>query len=246
VPGYYYVQAFSDYYIPSFYNYINKPAVFWQNADSIFISGSLSNVNVLMQRDSSVGGGKINGTVIVEGDTNNLSDAMVIAKSTDYDLWYNYSFLKDNNEFKLTNLPYGHYKLFTQKIGFNDGVSTDLQISPSSKVINGVTIPIYLSSVEDESLLPDEIKLYQNYPNPFNPTTKIRYAVPSNMKSEMSNVKLSVYDILGHEVAILVNEPKEPGHYTVDFNTSKHSSGVYFYRLFFGKFISTRKMILLK
>lgn len=254
VPGYYYVQAFSDYYIPSFYNYINKPAVFWQNADSIFIGGSLSNINVLMQRDSSVGGGKINGTVIVDGDTDNLSDAMVIAKSTDYDLWYNYSFLKDNSEFKLTNLPYGHYKLFTQKIGFNNGVSTDLQISPSSKVINGVIIPIYLSSIEDKSLLPDKIMLYQSYPNPFNPVTKIRYAVPTppssspllRGKNAVGFVSLKVYDILGNEVATLVNEQKEAGYYEVEFNASSFASGVYIYRLTSGKFISTKKMILLR
>ncbi|OGU51749.1 MAG: hypothetical protein A2315_02435 [Ignavibacteria bacterium RIFOXYB2_FULL_35_12] len=256
VPGHYFVQAFSDYYMPAYYNFANKSAVFWQQADSIYISGSLSNVNVVMARDSSVGGGRINGTVTVNSQSVNLSDVMVLAKSTDYNLWYNYGFLKDNNEFKLTNLPYGNYKLFAQKIGFNDGESTDLQITQSTKEINGVNIQIIITSAIDEKFLPDEFTLYQNFPNPFNPVTKIRYAIPSNVKRERSNVMLKVYDILGNEVATLVNEEQEPGYYEVEFSTKGGSasggnalniaSGVYFYRLTSGRFVSTKKMLMIK
>lgn len=246
-PTYYFVQGFSDYYLPSYYNYQNKPAVFWQQADSIFINGSLSNVNLMMERDSSVGGGKITGNVTVNSKLSNLSDVVVLANSTDYNLWYNYGFLKDSNEFNLTNLPYGNYKLFAQKIGFNDGVSTDLQITPATTVINGVNIPIFVSSVENENLMPMEFSLEQNYPNPFNPLTKIRYAIPLLRGDERGVfVTLKVYDILGNEAVTLVNEEKPAGYYEVEFNAASTASGVYIYRLVAGKFISTKKMLILK
>jgi len=89
--------------------------------------------------------------------------------------------------------------------------------------------------------LPTEYKLEQNYPNPFNPSTKIRYQV-----SSITAVSLKVYDILGNEIATLVNEKKEPGYYEVEFNASQFASGVYIYRLQTGNFVSTKKMMVLK
>jgi hypothetical protein len=94
---------------------------------------------------------------------------------------------------------------------------------------------------------PKEYNLEQNYPNPFNPVTKIRYTVPSNAGSRhASTVQLKVYDILGNEVATLVNEEKEAGYYEVEFDARNIASGVYIYRLNSGKFISTKKMVVLK
>jgi len=95
--------------------------------------------------------------------------------------------------------------------------------------------------VVDEPTLPASFKLFQNYPNPFNPATSIKYTVSSIM-----NVRLTVYDILGREVAILVNEEKFPGSYEVKFNASHLSSGTYFYVLRAGNFSETKKMILMK
>ncbi len=97
-----------------------------------------------------------------------------------------------------------------------------------------------------------EIRNYafeQNYPNPFNPTTTIKYSIaPPNLTKEetLQNVTLKVYDVLGREVATLVNEEKSPGNYEVKFDASKLASGVYFYRLTAGNFVSTKKMVLLR
>jgi len=88
--------------------------------------------------------------------------------------------------------------------------------------------------------------LYQNYPNPFNPNTKIKYSVPSNVNRETLNVILKVYDILGNEVAALVNEEKRAGEYEVTLDASSLTSGVYFYRLQAGDFVERKKMMLLK
>jgi subtilisin-like proprotein convertase family protein len=90
---------------------------------------------------------------------------------------------------------------------------------------------------------PTGYKLAQNYPNPFNPSTRISYSIPTG-----SIVKLSVFDILGREIAVLVNEFKSTGNYEVEFSTSGKSfpSGVYFYKLEAGNFTSVKKLVLLK
>ena len=100
--------------------------------------------------------------------------------------------------------------------------------------------------LEKENLLPDEFVLYQNYPNPFNPRTKIKFTIQSNVKREMSNVTLRIYDILGKELATLVNEEKPAGKYEVEFNANELTSGIYFYQLSAGNFSEIKKMVLLK
>jgi len=93
-------------------------------------------------------------------------------------------------------------------------------------------------------------ELYQNHPNPFNPTTKIKYAVGSKQNAESGEqfVTLKVFDLLGREVAVLVNKPKQTGEYEVEFNAEKYglSSGVYLYRLTAGSFSSTKKFVYLR
>ena len=79
--------------------------------------------------------------------------------------------------------------------------------------------------------IPGEYKLSQNYPNPFNPSTVIEFEIPLNKGSRGLFVNLTIYDLLGREVSTLVNESKNPGKYSVDFNGSNLSSGIYFYRL---------------
>jgi hypothetical protein len=91
--------------------------------------------------------------------------------------------------------------------------------------------------------IPETPQLDQNYPNPFNPSTKIGFGV-SGLGS--SWVKLAVYDLLGREVAVLVNEKKEPGSYSVQFNGSRLASGVYLYRIQAGDFVATKRLLLLK
>jgi len=96
--------------------------------------------------------------------------------------------------------------------------------------------------------VPDEFSLFQNYPNPFNPTTIISYNIPSVISTEGRNlrVQLKVYDLLGREVATLVNEEKPAGSFEVSFDASHLSSGTYFYRLHAGDYIETKKLVLLK
>jgi len=95
--------------------------------------------------------------------------------------------------------------------------------------------------VESSQSRPTTFALSQNYPNPFNPSTIISYQLPKN-----SLVTLKIYDVLGRQVATLVNGREPAGSHSVSFNGDRLSSGVYFYRLVAGGYTSVRKMILVK
>ncbi len=98
-------------------------------------------------------------------------------------------------------------------------------------------------SVNNEGLnVPKNFELFQNFPNPFNPTTLITYSVPKNN----SKITLKVYNILGKEIATLVDKTQNVGNYSVSFNANDLPSGVYFYQLKSGNFIQTKKMVLMK
>jgi hypothetical protein len=120
---------------------------------------------------------------------------------------------------------------------FNEGGSQNIIIN-----LEG-----FYTALEDEERQPTEFRLYQNYPNPFNPTTKLSFVI-----GHSSFVSLKVYNVLGNEVATLVDEYKPAGSYEVEFNavgTSRDlslTSGIYFYQLRAGSFIQTKKMILIK
>ncbi|GJQ43244.1 MAG: hypothetical protein JETCAE03_27420 [Ignavibacteriaceae bacterium] len=101
-----------------------------------------------------------------------------------------------------------------------------------------VNIDIVKPSAGDK---PSDYSLNQNYPNPFNPTTTISYSIKS-----AGDVTLKVYDMLGTEVANLVNERQEAGNYSIEFNAAELPSGIYVYRLASGNFMETKKLVLLK
>ncbi len=148
------------------------------------------------------------------------------------------------------SIVYGGSKIIAATYG-NGAFMTDL-ISPNS--------------VEDENKPPTGFVLYQNYPNPFSAkggsTTNITYVIASGAKQSQQlsanneiassqdprndNIRLTVYDALGRKVATLVNKKQAPGNYTVQFDASKLSSGIYFYTLRAGEFTATKKMILMK
>jgi hypothetical protein len=104
---------------------------------------------------------------------------------------------------------------------------------------------------EEAANIPSQFALEQNYPNPFNPSTKIQFTIVSAQSGSASGGNrlltiVKVFDVLGREVATLVNAVKEPGTYTVQFDGSNLASGVYFYRLQAGTYVETRKLLLLR
>ena len=148
-------------------------------------------------------------------------------------------------------------------VGFVNGKGTTTQrqdyiykdeINVDGKYLYRLKQIDYLGSDHYSNIIEIELKAFnsylleQNYPNPFNPTTTIGYGL-----KEKTNVKITVLNSIGEEVALLVNEEKESGYHTIEFNAASHSgnvrnlpSGVYFYQLRYGEYISTRKMMLIK
>jgi hypothetical protein len=116
-------------------------------------------------------------------------------------------------------------------------------------VLYGDTNLVSINSISTE--VPKSFSLYQNYPNPFNPSTKIKFDIPNNDTPPLKGdggmtIKLSIYNSLGQEVAVLVNEQLQPGTYEVDWNAADMPSGVYYYKLTAGEFVETKKIALLK
>jgi hypothetical protein len=143
----------------------------------------------------------------------------------------------------LTILDYPHDDLFLGDLwtDANHPYSFDGKID-EVRISNIARYQIITTDIEDtKDIFPLTPLLEQNYPNPFNPTTIINYQI-----SELSFVTLKVYDVLGNEIATLVNEEKPIGSYEVKFDASSLPSGVYFYRLQAGSFVETKKMVLLR
>jgi len=131
--------------------------------------------------------------------------------------------------------------------GLADTTVWSMTIDSAGYLYVGTLSGIYRSIQSTSSVehlgtdLPNQISLSQNYPNPFNPTTIINYSVP-----KPTHVKIIIYDVLGSEIATLVNERKQPGEYKVTWNAEGMSSGIYVYRLIAGEFIETKKMVVIR
>ena len=150
--------------------------------------------------------------------------------------------VKKYTDYSLTS---GNWK-FAQGLGmldryftFDFGYGTETLVGAviDGKVYGDTTVV----SVKNEINIPNQFYLSQNYPNPFNPTTIIEYSIPNN-----EYVTLKVFDILGREIATLVNEQKSAGSYKVNFNAENLPSGVYIYKLSSGNYTTSRKMLMIK
>ena len=174
--------------------------------------------------------------------------------------WYDYD---DNYKIfsTISNDSLRVYSVADDKLVGKYDLKTINYLKGSSPIITNNKIYIHvidkITSITDKNTIPDKIYLSQNYPNPFNPSTTIQYTIPvAKFPSGEGNqrgvlVTLKVYDMLGREVATLVNEEKAPGTYEVKFSVETlHAtslpSGIYFYRMQCGSFTGARKMILLK
>jgi len=139
---------------------------------------------------------------------------------------------------------------YDQPEGYIEGTNNS-GLNPGSLYLAQLNERLNITSVEenqnDNYGIVSGFKLYENYPNPFNPTTTIKFAIPATETTwQVVSTTLKVYDVLGNEIATLVNEEKLPGEYEVGFNGSGLSSGVYFYTLRACGKIATKKFVLMK
>lgn len=140
-----------------------------------------------------------------------------------------------------TNLFEGDYRLQPGSPCIDAGDPQSPDDPDGSRADMGAYYFNHLTGINDDSIIPSIFRLKQNYPNPFNASTTISFEL-----AEPGNVKMAVYDLLGKEIVVLLDSYHEAGRYMIDFDASRHSSGVYFYRLQAGDAVETRRMVLLK
>jgi len=157
--------------------------------------------------------------------------------------------MKQFEEWEVVGFIQGHGNSNSTKVySFTDDILKMLSLNHSltisyrlKQIDNDGNYSFSTIAVVKAENAPIEFALYQNYPNPFNPVTMISFSVPVK-----TLVTLSVYDLLGKEIAVLLTEVKEPGEYDVQFNAEKLAAGVYYYTLISGDERLTQKLILLK
>lgn len=177
-------------------------------------------------------------------NVNYFNDANIIFtdNSTGYITSGNYVYKTTNGGYNwnrlLVRTNYSIYSSYfiNANTGFVGGTSGIIY-----RTTTGGTIGVNNISTEE----PSKYSLSQNYPNPFNPTTKIRFGI-SRVGQESQFVTLKVFDVMGREVQILVNESLQPGTYEITFDGSKLTSGIYFYRIITTSYTETKRMLLIK
>lgn len=219
-------------------------------------------------------GNLLTGAMIVEGNSKDLDSALIINPAwpwfvneyltPGYSRYMGDNFMKDSvisvTESVVT--PAGSFSNCIEICSMNLDSAGNITLRDYSWYARGIgvvqearDIPVYqthtsqlvtfrtVTSVEDNMppYKPYSFSLKQNYPNPFNPSTTITYTIPKD-----GNVKLTVYNSIGCKVATLVNEYKNTGYYTVQFNGSNLASGIYMYRLESGSYSESKKLILMK
>jgi len=151
------------------------------------------------------------------------------------------TWISPNEELTGTTFRVDSYQISKSEIGNLEGVIyfDDLRAVRKNFIATSID--------ENNENIPTEFELYQNYPNPFNPTTTIKYSLPSNFETlHATAVQLKIFDVLGREVATLVNEKQNPGNYEVNFNASELTTGIYFYQISYGSMNLVKKMMLVK
>jgi hypothetical protein len=241
--NYYFLQAYTNNFLPGYYNDKGIASVFWQNADSVLIDGSITDKNISLIRDSSYGAGSIGGQITFSflSPQQNYEGITILARNISNNALYSYNFGKETGGYKVSHIPYGTYELVAQKIGLGNAVSQIVTIDPVNNQYQGINLNFLINDVINENILPAGIILYQNYPNPFNPVTNIQFYLPEQMK-----VKLSIHNVLGETVKILINSELSSGNYSVQFDGSGLASGIYFLILESRQRLLSRKIVLLK
>jgi len=244
-------------YVPTYY----PSSIDWTGAATVYPGSNLNNINIVVYRvtpavppSGAAIGGHIYLNISISGNPPGSypyqSGSILYIKQGS--IFRGSAVSGSDESYTTASLFPGTYDLYVYRLGY---------ISAYEQVVLGNTnldtVNFYLDSLNLIGIrtisqnVPKSFVLGQNYPNPFNPVTKIRFdvALPFNRPlsgGDAEGVRLVIYDILGREVAILINQQLNPGTYEVEWNAGNFPSGVYFYTLSIGNLSQSKKMILLK
>jgi len=243
-PGQYILLAEGRGYVPSFFKYDGTTTMNWKNADSVVVTETslVTGINFnLKSHIAHIGGGFVFG--IVKGN-----DGSTLPGTLNYMIdgngdFVDYSVSDLDGSYMIGSIEAGSYTMVSTLVSF-DNAQKNLSVDYSNNSTLNVDFslnPNSTTGIINNASAINGYELNQNYPNPFNPSTIISYQIPQN-----SFVTLKVYNILGKEVATLVNEQQIAGNYNFNFKANNLASGIYIYKLTAGGFTSVRKLTLLK
>jgi hypothetical protein len=250
LPGSYFVLALPmGNYAPAYYT-SDTVSTRWRKATHVVINGNTAeriNIYVRQLPLPLRGYTGINGTVRANiGEASSTAGAFVFAVRNF--VVAGYGIVNGSGQYEIAGLAPGSYTVIADLVGYDAADSKTTTVSYNSTTgvpVNGVAdlnlLAVTTGIGESGEIQPMSFELGQNYPNPFNPTTGIRFQVPGT-----SNVRLVVYNLLGQEVAELVNGVLSAGSHSVSFDAGMLASGVYLYQLSAGTMTATKKMVLLK
>lgn len=246
IPGEYIIMVHPrGDYRPTFFTYDGTQTMNWKKADSVVVTESavVTDINFVVR--ACVGGGNAGiGGKIFQNNGPVVNGAIVYAVDANGDV-AGYAVSNAAGNYVMEGLIPGQYVVSTDKFGYNAGASQTVSVDYQNNINGSASLYLTPESTTDvETSSSNEISSYslsQNYPNPFNPSTRITYQVPANV-----NVVVKVYNVLGAEVATLVNGMQTAGSHTITFNAGSLSSGIYFYTIKAGNFTATKKLVLMK
>ncbi|MBI5021435.1 MAG: carboxypeptidase regulatory-like domain-containing protein [Ignavibacteriales bacterium] len=244
--GYYYTKAYPySAFAPAWYSADSCGIGCWVNADSFLVDGNTTGADICVQPITITGFACISGSVNESGSGTEIQGATVYAVSPLSNTIIGYDITEQDGSFEIQNLPPGLYQMVVDKEGYTANEFTVYSVDAVNNFrVTEADISISNFTLEvpgTDNNMPVNYRLSQNYPNPFNPVTNIEFSIAN---SQLTILK--VFDMLGREVVTLVNEVKQSGVYTLNWDASVYPSGVYYYRLQSGGFMETKKLILMK
>ncbi len=238
--GEYILFFYKEGYVSEFYNNVYE----WENAFIFKLAGNENiNINDVFLVIMNSFGGEIIGNISSDSGLP-LSGSLISAVNSQGNV-ISSSVSIHNGDFIIPSLENGSYKIKGSKIGYHtseysEPINIDLINNP---VVDSINFVVNFTDIEkDKNIIPKHFLLSQNYPNPFNPITTIQYEIP-----KATNVSIKIYDVLGREIATLINNNyQQPGKYKIEWNAKDYSSGIYFYQIKADEFVSNKKMVLMR
>ncbi len=229
-------------FVPTYHTGTASGTINWMSSKTLYTNNNIFNIDVKVFPITGSGGNSFisGGVYVAPPQSGGLQRAIVYAMNgTEFK---GFSVSRTGGPYDVNNITQGTYRVICDRFGYFTAERNVVVGSVSPDTINFYMTRVGVIGIEPISgITPKTFSLSQNYPNPFNPSTKINLDIPKN-----TYVKIIVYDLLGKDIEVLVNEQLSAGSYRIDWNAAKYASGIYFYRIITSEFTDIKKMVLLK